>query len=86
MSPDSMVVELTGKPEKIDAFLTMFEGYDVLEMCRTGVTALERGGRHPHMQKPPQEVRAVQLADLEQKRRPAAQPDEDGETYSDSEE
>ncbi len=64
MSPDSMVVELTGKPEKIDAFLTMFDGYDVLEMCRTGVTALERGGRHPHMQKPPQEVRAVQLPEL----------------------
>lgn len=80
MSPDSMVVELTGKPEKIDAFLSMFDGYDVLEMCRTGVTALERGGRHPHMQKPPQEVRAVQLPDLERKRqrtvRPAADADE----------
>ncbi len=71
MSPDSMVVELTGKPEKIDAFLTMFEGYTVLEMCRTGVTALERGGRHPHMQKPPQEVRAVQLKDIELTRHPA---------------
>ena len=80
MSPDSMVVELTGKPEKIDAFLTMFDGYDVLEMCRTGVTALERGGRHPHMQKPPQEVRAVQLPDLEKKRqRPAVQRPADSE-------
>ena len=61
LSPDSMVLELTGKPEKIDAFLTMFEGYEILELCRTGVTALERGGKHPHMQKPPQEVRNVQL-------------------------
>ena len=61
LSPDSMVLELTGKPEKIDAFLTMFEGYKILELCRTGVTALERGGKHPHMQKPPQEVRNVQL-------------------------
>ena len=78
MSPDSMVVELTGKPEKIDAFLTMFDGYDVLEMCRTGVTALERGGRHHHMQKPPQEVRAVQLADMERKRQRIAPP-ADGE-------
>ena len=61
LSPDSMVFELTGKPDKIDAFLTMFKGYEILELCRTGVTALERGGKHPHMQKPPQEVRAAQL-------------------------
>ena len=39
----------------------MFDGYEILELCRTGVTALERGGKHPHMQKPPQEIRAVQL-------------------------
>ena len=52
LSPDSMVFELTGRPEKINA---------ILELCRTGITALERGGKHPHMQKPPQEVRAAQL-------------------------
>ena len=61
LSPDSMIFELTGKPEKIDAFLRMFEGYTILEQCRTGVTALERGGMHRHMQKPPQEIRAAQL-------------------------
>lgn len=61
LSPDSMVFELTGKPDKIDAFLTMFDGYEILELCRTGVTALERGGKHQHMQKPPQEVREAQL-------------------------
>ena len=61
LSPDSMVFELTGKPEKINAFLVMFQGYKNLEQCRTGVTALERGGMHQHMQKPPQEVRSEQL-------------------------
>ena len=61
LSPDSMIFELTCKPEKIDAFLRMFEGYTILEQCRTGVTALERGGMHQHMQKPPQEIRAAQL-------------------------
>ena len=61
LSPDSMVFELIGRPDKLDAFLKMFEGYNILEQCRTGVTALERGGMHQHMQKPPQEVRAVQL-------------------------
>lgn len=61
LSPDSMVFELTGKPEKINAFLVMFQGYKILEQCRTGVTALERGGMHQHMQKPPQEVRSEKL-------------------------
>ena len=61
LSPDSMVFELTGKPDKIDAFLTMFDGYEILELCRTGVTALERGGKHQHMQKPVQEVGEAQM-------------------------
>ena len=61
LSPDSMVFELTGKPDKIDAFLTMFDGYEILELCRTGGTALERGGKHQHMQKPVQEVGEAQL-------------------------
>ena len=61
LSPDSMVFELIGKPEKIDAFLKMFEDYKILELCRTGVTALERGGMHQHMQKPSQEVREAQF-------------------------
>ena len=57
----SMEFELIGRPDKLDAFLKMFEGYNILELCRTGVTALERGGMHQHIQKPPQEVRSVQL-------------------------
>ena len=59
LSPDSMVFELTGKPSKIDAFLVMFQDYNILEMCRTGVTAIERGGMHQHMQKPVQEVSGI---------------------------
>ena len=61
LSPDSMVFELTGRPEKIDAFLKLMSDYQILEQCRTGVTALERGGMHQHMQKPSQEVRAAQF-------------------------
>ena len=53
-SPDSMVLELTGRPEKVDAFLKILADYKILEQCRTGVTALERGGMHQHMQKPPE--------------------------------
>lgn len=61
LSPDSMVFELTGKPQKIDAFLAMFGEYTILEQCRTGVTALERGGKPEHMQKPAQEIRGAQF-------------------------
>ncbi len=43
LSVGSMVVELTGKPSKIDGFLAVLGQYEILEMCRTGVTALERG-------------------------------------------
>lgn len=43
LSVDSMVVELTGKPSKIDGFLAVISQYTILEMCRTGVTALQRG-------------------------------------------
>ena len=50
LSPDSMVLELTGRPEKVDAFLKILADYKILEQCRTGVTALERGGMHQHMQ------------------------------------
>lgn len=57
LSPDSMVFELIGRPEKLDAFLKMFADYTILEQCRTGVTALERGGMHQHMQKPAHPLR-----------------------------
>ncbi|MDR2647030.1 MAG: acetolactate synthase small subunit [Oscillospiraceae bacterium] len=43
LSPNSMIFELTGEPEKIDAFLQMFANYAILELCRTGITALQRG-------------------------------------------
>lgn len=48
LSRGSMVMELTGEPDKIDGFLDVLTPYKILEMCRTGVTALERGGVHTH--------------------------------------
>lgn len=49
LSPKSLVIELTGKPEKIDGFLSMMEGFQVMEMCRTGITALDRGDREHYL-------------------------------------
>ena len=40
---DSMVLELTGEPDKIDGFLGVIFPYTIIEMCRTGITAMERG-------------------------------------------
>jgi acetolactate synthase-1/3 small subunit len=42
LSPGSMIFELTGEPEKIDAYLEMLRSYPILELCRTGLTALRR--------------------------------------------
>ena len=39
----SLIIELTGKPSKIDAFLDVLAPYDVIEQCRTGVTTIGRG-------------------------------------------
>lgn len=43
LSPASIVMELTGKPSKIDGFIEVLTGYGILELSRTGLTALERG-------------------------------------------
>ena len=40
---DSMVIELTGHQEKLDAFLDLLSGYESLELARTGITGLSRG-------------------------------------------
>ena len=42
-STDSMCIEATGEPSKIDAFVKLMIPYGILEMCRTGIVALERG-------------------------------------------
>ena len=43
LSIDTMILELTGDPEKLDAFIRVTEPYGILEMQRTGVTVLARG-------------------------------------------
>ncbi len=40
---ESMVIELTGNQSKLDAFLGLVEGYEILELARTGITGLNRG-------------------------------------------
>jgi acetolactate synthase-1/3 small subunit len=45
VSTDSITVEITGGPDKIDAFLNLMKTFGVLELARTGITALTRGAK-----------------------------------------
>ncbi len=40
---EGMCIEITGDPAKIDAFIQLMIPFGILEMCRTGVVALDRG-------------------------------------------
>ena len=40
---DGMCIEVTGDPLKIDAFIELMKPYGIIEMCRTGIVALDRG-------------------------------------------
>ncbi len=43
VSPESLTMEITGTPDKIDAFLNLMRTYGIKELARTGLTALSRG-------------------------------------------
>lgn len=40
---ESLTVELTGAQSKIEAFINLLDGYEILELARTGITGLGRG-------------------------------------------
>ena len=43
LSKNSLIIELTGSTHKIDGFMDMIDCYNIVEVCRTGITAMERG-------------------------------------------
>ena len=43
VASDSLIVELTGNQAKIDAFINLLDGYEILELARTGIAGLGRG-------------------------------------------
>ena len=42
-TPESFVFELTGRPDKIDAFIGLMTPLGLKEVSRTGVAAIARG-------------------------------------------
>ena len=42
---DSIIMRIAGDSRRIDAFIALMREYSILEICRTGVVALERGSK-----------------------------------------
>lgn len=40
---ESLIIEMTGNQSKIEAFINLLEGYEILELARTGIAGLGRG-------------------------------------------
>ena len=43
---DSLIIEMTGGQAKIDAFLNLLSGFEILELARTGIAGLGRGSEN----------------------------------------
>ena len=43
ISPTTVIVQVIGGPDKIDAMLELLRPYGIRELSRTGVTAMNRG-------------------------------------------
>ena len=43
VTEETLIIELTGDTEKINAFISLVEGYGIKRISRTGLTAMARG-------------------------------------------
>lgn len=46
VAKESLIIELTGNQAKIEAFLRLLDGYEILELARTGIAGLGRGSEN----------------------------------------
>jgi acetolactate synthase-1/3 small subunit len=45
IGPSTLIVQVVGDTEKIDAMVELLKPYGIRELSRTGVTAMARGSR-----------------------------------------
>ncbi len=43
VSPETLIIEITGTSDKIDAFIELMKTFGIKEIARSGITALSRG-------------------------------------------
>lgn len=43
LSKNSLIIEITGDSNKLDAFMDMMSCHEIAEVCRTGITGIGRG-------------------------------------------
>jgi acetolactate synthase-1/3 small subunit len=43
VTEETLIIELTGDIEKVDAFISLLKGYGIKKISRTGLTAMARG-------------------------------------------
>ena len=48
---DTMTLEMAGKPEKIDDFITLLAPYGIVEVARSGMVAVERAKKNSRPEK-----------------------------------
>jgi acetolactate synthase-1/3 small subunit len=49
---ETLSLELTGSPEKIDDFVALLQPYGLVEMARSGIVSMERSRKAPQPQAP----------------------------------
>lgn len=49
VSAESLIVEITGNQSKVEAFIHLLDGYEILELARTGIAGLSRGTKNVTM-------------------------------------
>lgn len=61
IAPDALIVEITGKQEKIDGFVSVLKPFGITEIVETGTIAMKRGAEHsvPTVQRPKSKIAAA---------------------------
>ncbi|MBR5503833.1 MAG: acetolactate synthase small subunit, partial [Methanobrevibacter sp.] len=51
VTEETLVIELTGEKQKINAFISLVENYGIKRIARTGLTAMARGVKNDYFRK-----------------------------------